>query len=33
MQNSSKTVVDKMFAAFATGNVDAILETVSEDTV
>ena len=33
MENSAKSVIDKMFAAFATGNVDAILETVSEDTI
>lgn len=33
MNNSPKTVVDKMFDAFAAGNIDAILETVSEDTV
>jgi ketosteroid isomerase-like protein len=33
MKNSPKTVVDKMFAAFATGDIDAILETVSENSV
>lgn len=33
MENSAKSVIDKMFAAFATGNVNAILETVSEDTI
>jgi len=33
MKNSAKTVVKKMFEAFATGNVEKILETVSEDTV
>jgi ketosteroid isomerase-like protein len=33
MENSAKAVVDKMFEAFATGNVEGIVETVSEDTV
>jgi ketosteroid isomerase-like protein len=33
MENSAKKVVEKMFEAFASGNVDRILETVSEDTV
>ncbi len=33
MNISPKTVVDKMFDAFAAGNIDAILETVSEDTL
>ncbi len=31
--NSAKTVVDTMFEAFAAGNVDKILETVSDDTI
>ncbi|HET8886421.1 MAG TPA: nuclear transport factor 2 family protein [Salinimicrobium sp.] len=33
MKNSPKIVVDKMLAAFAAGDVDTIVETVSEDTV
>jgi ketosteroid isomerase-like protein len=33
MKNSARTVVDKMFEAFASINVDKILETVSDDTV
>ena len=33
MKNSSRIVVDKMFEAFASGNVDEILKTVSDDTV
>jgi ketosteroid isomerase-like protein len=33
MENSAKKVVEKMFEAFASGNVDRILKTVSEDTV
>ena len=33
MENSSKKVVDNMFAAFAKGDIDSILETVTEDTV
>jgi ketosteroid isomerase-like protein len=33
MKNSARTVVDKMFSAFAAGNVDNILDTVSDDTV
>ncbi|MGN6341174.1 MAG: nuclear transport factor 2 family protein [Flavisolibacter sp.] len=33
MENPAKKVVEKMFEAFASGNVDRILETVSEDTV
>lgn len=33
MKNSPKTVVDTMFAAFARGDVDAFVATVSEDTV
>ena len=32
MENSPQKVVDKMLAAFAAGDVDTILETVSEDT-
>lgn len=33
MANSAKTVVEKMFEAFASGDVEKILETVSDDTV
>ncbi|WP_262249193.1 nuclear transport factor 2 family protein [Parapedobacter soli] len=33
MKNTAKSVVDKMFEAFALGDVDKIVETVSEDTV
>lgn len=33
MLQSPKTIVDKMLAAFASGDVDTILETVSEDTI
>lgn len=33
MEKSPKIVVDKMLTAFIVGDVDAILETVSEDTV
>ncbi len=33
MENSPKILVDKMLSAFAEGNVDAIVETVSQDTV
>lgn len=33
MKHSSRTIVDKMFEAFASGNVDEILKTVSDDTV
>jgi ketosteroid isomerase-like protein len=33
MENSAKQVVNKMFEAFASGNVDKILETCSDDTV
>lgn len=33
MNQSSKIVVEKMFAAFAEGSVDKILETVSNDSV
>ncbi len=33
MENSPQKVVDKMLAAFAAGDVDTILETVSEDTI
>ncbi len=33
MKNSAKTVVEKMFAAFANGDISKLVETVSEDTV
>ena len=33
MKKSAKAVVDTMFAAFASGDVDAFVATVSEDTV
>ena len=33
MKKSAKAVVDTMFAAFASGDVDAFVGTVSEDTV
>jgi len=32
MKNSAKTVVDRMFAAFRNGDVEKLVETVSEDT-
>lgn len=32
MKNSAKEVVDKMFAAFNSGDVEKLVETVSEDT-
>lgn len=33
MNESPKAVTDRMLAAFASGDVDAILETVSDDTL
>ncbi len=33
MKNSARAVVDKMFAAFKDGDVEKLVETVSEDTV
>lgn len=33
MDHSSKTVVDKMFEAFVADDIEAIVETVSEDTI
>ncbi len=33
MKNSAKTVVEKMFTAFSSGDVDKFVATVSEDTV
>lgn len=33
MENSAKLVVEKMFSAFRQGNIDALVETVSENTV
>ena len=33
MNEASKAVVEKMFVAFAEGNLDRILETVSDDSV
>lgn len=33
MENSVKKVVDKMFAAFGSGDIERFIETVSEDTV
>lgn len=33
MTNSARTVVDRMFTAFANGDVEKFIETVSEDTV
>lgn len=33
MENSAKKVVNKMFSAFSSGNVEKLVETVSEDTV
>ncbi|MDT0293568.1 nuclear transport factor 2 family protein [Mesonia ostreae] len=33
MENSAKKVVDKMFSAFSTGNVEKLVETVSKDTI
>lgn len=32
MEQSPKIVIDKMLDAFATGDVEALVETVSEDT-
>ena len=33
MKNSAKTVVDKMFSAFASGDIEKFVETVSDNTV
>ena len=33
MENTAKTVVDKMFSAFSDGNIEKFVATVSEDTV
>ncbi|MEO5648658.1 MAG: nuclear transport factor 2 family protein [Ginsengibacter sp.] len=33
MKNSAKTVVEKMFSAFGSGDIEKFVETVSEDTV
>ena len=33
MENSARSVVEKMFAAFSNGDVEKFLETVSSDTV
>jgi ketosteroid isomerase-like protein len=33
MKNSAKSVVEKMFAAFGSGDVEKFVETVSDDTV
>lgn len=33
MKDSAKTVVEKMFSAFGSGDVDKFVETVSDDTV
>lgn len=33
MKNSAKTVVEKMFAAFGSGDVEKFVDTVSDDTV
>ena len=33
MKNTAREVVDKMFTAFASGDVDGFVATVSEDTV
>lgn len=33
MKNSAKKVVEKMFSAFASGDIEKFVETVSEDTV
>jgi ketosteroid isomerase-like protein len=33
MKNPTKTVVEKMFAAFSSGNADKFVSTVSDDTV
>src|SRR5690554_4246321 len=33
MEKSAKIVVDKMFAAFGSGDIEKIVETVSEDTI
>lgn len=33
MENSAKKVVNKMFSAFSSGNVEKLVETVSKDTV
>ena len=33
MKNSAKTVIEKMFAAFSSGDIEKFVATVSEDTV
>ncbi|GAB1453423.1 hypothetical protein MASR2M47_34790 [Draconibacterium sp.] len=33
MKNSAKTVVEKMFSAFGSGDIEKFVETVSDDTV
>ncbi len=33
MKNTARSVVDKMFSAFSDGDVEKLVETVSEDTV
>lgn len=33
MKNSAKTVVEKMFSAFSKGDIEKIVDTVSDDTV
>lgn len=33
MKNPARTVVDKMFAAFGSGDVEKFVETVSDDTI
>ncbi|GAB1403353.1 hypothetical protein MASR1M74_05310 [Lentimicrobium sp.] len=33
MKNSAKTVVEKMFSAFASGDIEKFVDTVSDDTI
>ena len=33
MKNTAKTIVEKMFAAFSSGNIEEFVATVSSDTV
>ena len=33
MQNSARAVVQKMFSAFSSGDIEKLVETVSEDTI
>ena len=33
MKNSAKTVIEKMFSAFASGDIEKFVDTVSDDTI